>query len=304
MLRRTLTALTPALFALPFLLTPASQVYADGAHGGMGDVYSATECKVDIKASNHPDPMGIREHLQMDAPSGMMVGGAQYNTMYNRGGSTDAPNLKGITNTARSTDSWYGGDAVDEKLAIVVNCPLPVLDLTADSVVVTVVDGTAQGNVTCRLRACDGGVGVGGAGTTGACVDSLFGNMLPLGPLSSNAHNWKDDYSPIVPPGDQDDHVSDDVDFLTFNHKTARGTNEPMAVDTNVTPPAIITFADAVGMLGSSNSLAHPGLNPIDYSLVCSIPEQDVNQEMAEINTFGYSYIQSYAVNPPDDLNP
>jgi hypothetical protein len=217
-------------------------------------------------------------HIEQAAPSGSMVGGVQYNTTYNRGGSTAAPNLKGITNTARSTDAWHS--SANEDLAIVVNCPLAVLDPTADSVVVTIVDGTAQGNVTCRLRACDGGIGVGGAGTTGQCVDSHSPG------LASNSFNWRDDYSPIVPPGDEDDHVSPDVDFLTFGYMTARG------------PNSISAFASAVAALGASNSLSHPGLNPVNFSLVCSIPEQDVNQEMAGINTYGYSYIQAYAVNP------
>ena len=282
--------LTTALFSFAVLALSASQLRADA--DGRNSTYSATECKVDVDASQHPDPSGTWMHIGQAAPAGSMVGGAQYNTMYNRGGSTAPPNLKGITNTARSTDAWYSSAA--ENLAIVVNCPLPVLDFTdmypdsvPDSVVVTIVDGTAQGNVTCRLRACDGGIGVGGAGTTGQCVDSHSPG------LASNSANWRDDYSPIVPPGDANDHVSPDVDFLTFGYMTTRG------------PNSIASFGAAVtAMLGTSNSLSHRGLNPIEYSLVCSIPEQDVNQETAGINTFGYSYIQSYAVNPYNPYNP
>ena len=43
MLRRTLTVLTPALFALPLLFTPTSQVYADADMDK--SVYSGLECK-------------------------------------------------------------------------------------------------------------------------------------------------------------------------------------------------------------------------------------------------------------------
>lgn len=249
MLRRTLTVLTPALFALPLLLTPASQVYADA--DGMNSVYSATECKVDANAQ--------------------WTGDAHYLTSYS---SPPAPNLKGITNMARSDDSL-------SRDAVVVNCPLPVLDPTMDSVVVTIVDGTAQDNVACRLRACDGGVGVGDAGTTGSCVDSIW--------RVSTSANSADGYTPVVEPGHDSNHVSGDLDFITFNYTTEIGTN------------SISAFADGVamlGMAGPSSNLSHPGLNLVDFSLECVIPAQDVNQEAAGINTHGYSYIQSYAVNP------
>ena len=247
--------LATALFSFAVLALSASQLRADA--DGMNSVYSATECKVDVEAT----PDGV----------------AQYNTMYNRGGIMP-PNLKGITNTSP-----------DHKLKV--NCPLPVLDLEMDpmgmdpmdmdSVVVTIVDGTTQGSVACRLVACTGGVGTGGAGTTGSCAVSQW--------RSSSASNAADGYTPIVPPGSWGNHVSHDINFLTFNYHTGLGKINDIS-----------KFAADVAMmkegLGASSNLSHPGLNLIDFSLECSIPAQDVNQEMIGISTYGYSYIQSYAV--------
>ena len=265
MLRRTLAVLTPALFALPLLLTPTSQLYADA--DGMASVYSAMECIVD---EDHPTPSN---------------GQALYRTNYGPGRYQDSqsppadpvPNLKGITNIEPST-----GHASNR---VIVNCPLPRLDKD-DMVVVTIVDGTAQDDVVCRLRACDGGVGIGSAGTTGGCEESRW--------LASNSSNGNDGYTPVVPPAKPYNYVSTDLDFLTFNYPTAIGTN------------SISAFVAAVGMLGTSqpkSNLTHPELNPVDFSLVCVIPAQDTNQVTAGpgragINTYGYSYIQSYEVNP------
>ncbi len=249
MIRRTLTALTPALFALPFLLTPASQVYADA--DGMSSIYSATECKVDA-----------------DNDEGR-TGDARYRTNYNPGG--PVPNLKGITNMSDSGD-------------VVVNCPLPHLDPGGDGdldpVTVTIVDGTAKDNVSCSLRACDGGVGTGRAGTTGRCTQSLW--------RSSNSDNYADGYTAIV-GADKRNHVSDDVDFITFNYQTELATN-----DTSKENSPFSADLAMMGMPGDDSALVHPDLNPVDFSLVCVIPEQDVDQ--VGINTHGYSYIQSYAV--------
>ncbi len=246
MIQRTLTA----LFSLAVLILPASQLWADA--DGMYSNYSATECKVDVQES--------------DAAT-TAIANARYNTRYKPTG--EAPNLKGITNEGQSD-------------RIRVNCPLPKLDPMEDRVVVTVVDGTAKSVVACRLIACDGGVGVGGAGTTGECAISQW--------RSTSSSNSADGYTPIVAPGGEDNYVSVDLDFITFNHMTAIGNNRPAQM-----------FVDMVADLGGSgplSDLTHPGLNPVDFSLECSIPPQDVEQMMADLNTHGYSYIQSYAVNP------
>ncbi len=252
--------LTTALFSFAVLALSASQLRADA--DGMNSIYSATECTVDAVST---------------AGFGGNPASALYRTSYSL---PPAPNLKGITNTMTSTSATAAG--VDG--SIIVNCPLPFLDLTGmypDSVVVTIVDGTAQDNVSCRLRACDGGVGVGFAGTTGQCVVSNW--------RWTDANNPVDGYTPLVPPGGLSDYVSIDLDFITFNYETEIGTNP------------LTNFATGVAGLGSASALSnfsHPYLNPVDFSLECAIPPQDANQAAAGINTFGYSYIQSYAVNP------
>lgn len=241
--------LTTALFSFAVFALSASHIWADA--DGMYSNYSATECKVDVRESG-ADPAE-----------------AQYNTRYYDGA---APNLKGITNTNTNVGS---------ENRIKVNCPLPKLDPMEDSVVVTVIDGTAQDAVACRLIACDGGVGRGDAGTTGACAISQW--------RSTSSSNSADGYTPIVSPGSELNYVSGDLDFITFNYMTE--------IDTN----SLTSFAEMVADLGGSGpaaALSHPGLNPVDFSLECAIPSQDVEQMMAGINTHGYSYIQSYAVSP------
>ena len=242
MVQRILTA---ALFSFAVFALSPSHLWADA--DGMYSHYSATECKVDVREST-ADPAD-----------------AMYNTRYYDG---DTPNLKGITNTGQSG-------------RIKVNCPLPKFDPMEDSVVVTVVDGTAEDAVACRLIACDGGVGEGDAGTTGGCAISQW--------RSTSASNSADGYTPIVDPGKPENYVSGDLDFITFNYPTEIGTN-PLS-----------SFAGELDRLGNPaalSALSHPGLNPIDFSLECSIPSQDADQMKAGINTYGYSYIQSYAVSP------
>ena len=156
MLRRTLTALTPALFALPLLLTPTSQVYADADMAT--SVYSGLECKY-LETRWEPDgddgKLGrtVRGHA-MEGQEMHAMGDVVYHSRL------------GIGNDASRMDTPNGD------YQMIVGCPLPSLG-GDDKVAVAVIDGTVFDDVTCRIQSCVAGIGVGPSGE-GECADGAM----------------------------------------------------------------------------------------------------------------------------------
>ena len=152
MLRRTLSVLTPALFALPLLLTPASQVYADA--DGMTSVYSGLECKyLETRWDADPDSPTYQTTLRGHATEGQEMAGGDvvYHTRL------------GIGNGRSEMDT------PGRKYQMIVGCPLPSL-MYGDEVAVAIIDGTVHDDVSCRIQSCVAGIGVGPSGE-GACED-------------------------------------------------------------------------------------------------------------------------------------
>ena len=146
MLRRTLTALAPVLFALPLLLTPTSQLYADG--DSMSHTYAGSECKFVETIWDDMGQMPLRGYA-MEGQE-MAAGHVVYQSRL------------GIGNNA-SRMGTPNGD-----YNMFVSCPLPSVDM-GDQVIVAVIDGTVFDDVTCRIQTCRTGIGIGAAGS-GACT--------------------------------------------------------------------------------------------------------------------------------------
>ena len=184
MLRRTLAVLTPALFALPLLLTPASQVYADADMDG--SVYSGLECK----------------YLDSYADEGQMMAG----------GDVVYDSRLGIGNRRSRMDTQDGVYNMS------VACPLPSLkgddpmtpENEADMVAVAVVDGTVHADVTCWIETCRAGIGLGPNGQ-GGCN----GNYM-----SGKSTNYTDQ-APYTQP---EKYITQNVDWLNLTAPMVPGT--------------------------------------------------------------------------------
>ena len=177
MLRRTLIVLTPALFALPLLLTPTSQVYADADM--MGSVYSGLECK----------------YLDSYAVEGQMMAG----------GDVVYDSRLGIGNNAPASRPGANGvSAEDAVYRMSVGCPLPALTET-DTVAVAVIDATVFDDVTCRVQSCVAGLGVGqhGVGADMACTNGSI--------VSTNSRTGQPPYT------QPEKYITQNVDWLVLS---------------------------------------------------------------------------------------
>ena len=160
MLRRTLTVLTPALFALPLLLTPTSQLHADDNR------YSGSECEYRETRWNAAT---AAEEMSYAHPGITATGG---DVVYH-------PAL-GIGNDAPSDRTPAGN------YLMFVRCPLPPL-MTGQQVVVAIIDNTPEDDVSCRIQSCAPGIGIGTAGEYTNC------NQSP--DVGSNSANASDGYT-------------------------------------------------------------------------------------------------------------
>ena len=160
MLRRTLAVLTPALFALPLLLTPASQVHADADMDG--SVYSGLECK----------------YLDSYAMEGQMMDGGDVVYHSRLGIGNNAPRSRDEA-TPMATDGT--GDTRQYRMKV--GCPLPSFEeMEGGTVIVGVVDGTVFDDVTCYVKSCVVGLGI-LSGGEGGCIgeDKMVSTRANLG---------------------------------------------------------------------------------------------------------------------------
>ena len=277
MLRRTLTALTPALFALPFLLTPASQVYADA--DGMTSVYSGLECRhLDARwgvvvpprpTDQHTHPDGTvhehdempTEHLEIEhkglLPTYAMEGQGM------AGGDVLYHSRLGIGNTASAMNTPDG----DYKLTVA--CPLPALQ-SADEVAVAVIDGTVFDDVTCRVQSCVAGLGRDQFGVgSAACAEGTA--------RSTNSQRG------VAPYTQREKYITQNVDWLTL-HVVLPGYQPEEGLEVSEEPQRKDQHVS---------------------TLLCTLPEQDdispeapglANQDRMDQ---GVSYIQLYRVESP-----
>jgi hypothetical protein len=292
MLRRTLSVLTPALFALPLLLTPTSQLYADD------NVYSGIECK-------------FLDDLDHYANETQQMGDVRYDPIYGMGNAAD--DMKGTNPTSQ-----------DYSMRVL--CPLPPLDAEEDEVVVSVIDATLNDDVGCQIAACVSGIG---QGTTGYGLGSCaYGQIVATRHSDNPADGYTNgasgpDYIPPVPAvpavpatattpmipaipgipspnpgaGPGAAHVTQNVDFLTFNRMNDNGMiNTGIPALPNVNAGAVrVPFA---ALLGDQSTTAGP--MPFkahtSYHLECTIPEASTGALAGGSTTDGISYIQRYAV--------
>jgi hypothetical protein len=277
MLRRTLTVLTPALFALPLLLTPASQLYADA---DMDDsVYSGMECKY-LDSYAMEGQMMDEGHVVYDNRLG--IGNRAGRTLDEATPENIAPGTpeipaKPATSTTLATPAIPAtpppGDTRQYRMKV--GCPLPSLE-NGGTVIVGVIDGTVFDRIECQARSCVVGLGLLSGGEGGCVKSNLATTMANQGgfhPDSSSPYTQNENYITQniswlkleVPPLDPED-------------KGAR--NE---------------VAEAGGRLGEVYSNLH-----------CKLPEHDdvspfapnvVDDNLPQ----GVSYIQSYYVMDMDD---
>jgi hypothetical protein len=279
MLRRTLTVLTPALFALPLLLTPASQLYADA---DMDDsVYSGMECKY-LDSYAMEGQMMDEGHVVYDNRLG--IGNRAGRTLDEATPENIAPGTpeipaKPATSTTLATPAIPAtpppGDTRQYRMKV--GCPLPSLE-NGGTVIVGVIDGTVFDRIECQARSCVVGLGL-LSGGEGGCVESNLAMTIADGggfyPASSSPYTQKEHY------------ITQNISWLKLE-----------------VPPL-----DPIDK-GARNEKAEAGgrLGEVYSNLHCKLPEQDdlsptapglAEQMRAEM---GISYIQSYYVHMDDDM--
>lgn len=271
MIRRILTVLTPALFALPLLLAPTSQVYADA--DGITSVYSGLECKYLMSYATE----GQREMNGVGMGLSMMGGDVFYHPRLGIGNaaerSREEDDPRNPDPSPRPGIDPPPGDTKQYRMTVA--CPLPSL-MDGAEVAIAAIDGTVFDDVTCRVQSCVAGIGV-GEGGEGGCIDGPPSSTHPAGSLQTQEEP--------LPYSQPEKYITQNVDWFVVE--------APMA-------------PDHVSKGNRREPFADPDLGEVYSHLLCTLPERDdVSPEAPGIypsmpnrehDKNGISYIQSYYV--------